>query len=211
MPLSARRALMKREQMGSVHDADIWQPFRAAIVPVQQAVQLGFQVPWPPLTHAGKPRPAGSDSRKRRLCCCNVWTAWGNGATAGEAIWITAPDRVLQAALMKRLHKPVETACAVMHQKPGVVLSQNRSRLGIPTVRLNHVNCDLFAQQNPQILRAGSHSPTGVVQPYDRALRGEMSATACCRAAVVELREPFLRSPSCQRTRYAFAAESKRS
>ena len=172
---------MKREQMGSVHDADIWQPFRAAIVPVQQAVQLGFQVPWPPLTHAGKPRPAGSDSRKRRLCCCNVWTAWGNGATAGEAIWITAPDRVLQAALMKRLHKPVETASAVMHQKPGVLFAQNRGRLGIPTVRLNHVNCDLtwFKSALPCQFFHAAPEPTAASEVF----KGRFSRPAQIRQA----------------------------
>jgi hypothetical protein len=49
----------------------------------------------------------------------------------------TAPDQVLQAALM-RLCKPIETSRSVMHQKTGVVRAQNRRRLRIPTMRLNH-------------------------------------------------------------------------
>src|ERR1039458_10587814 len=53
-----------------------------------------------------------------------------------------------------------------MHQKTGVVRSPNRRRLGIPTMRFNHVNGDLFAQQHPQILRPCAYSPAGVVQPY---------------------------------------------
>src|ERR1035441_10113574 len=77
---------------------------------------------------------------------------------------------VLQAALMKRLCKPIETSRSVMHRKTGVVLSQNRRRLGIPTMRFNHVNGDLFAQQHPQILRTCAYSPAGVVQPYHGAL-----------------------------------------
>jgi hypothetical protein len=54
---------------------------------------------------------------------------------------------------MQRLRKPVETPRSVMQQKPGVVCSQNYRRLGIPAMRFNHVNGDLLAQQNPQILR----------------------------------------------------------
>src|ERR1039457_6957018 len=77
---------------------------------------------------------------------------------------------VLQAALMKRLCKPIETSRSVMHRKTGVVRAQNRRRLRIPTMRLNHINSDLFAQQDPQILRACSHSPARVVQPYPGAL-----------------------------------------
>src|ERR1039457_6879128 len=82
----------------------------------------------------------------------------------------TAPDQVLQAALMKRPFKSIETSRSVMHQKTGVVLSQNRRRLCIPTMRFNHVNGDLFAQQHPQILRTCAYSPAGVVQPYHGAL-----------------------------------------
>src|ERR1035437_1739677 len=70
---------------------------------------------------------------------------------------------------MKRPVKSIETSRSVMHQKTGVVLSQNR-RLGIPTMRFNHVNGDLFAQQHPQILRPCAYSPAGVVQPYHGAL-----------------------------------------
>src|ERR1022692_1707745 len=77
---------------------------------------------------------------------------------------------VLQAALMKRLCKPIETSRSVMHRKTGVVRAQNRRRLRIPTMRLNHINSDLFAQQDPQILRACAYSPAGVVQPYHGAL-----------------------------------------
>src|ERR1022692_538601 len=77
---------------------------------------------------------------------------------------------VLQAALLKRPCKPIETSRSVMHQKTGVVRAQNRRRLRIPTMRLNHINSDLFAQQDPQILRACSSSPAGVVQPYHGVL-----------------------------------------
>jgi hypothetical protein len=71
---------------------------------------------------------------------------------------------------MKRLPKSIETARSVMHQKTGIVLSQNRGRLRIPAMRFNRVNGDLLAQQNPQILRARGHSPARVVQPHHGAL-----------------------------------------
>src|ERR1700730_3451238 len=64
------------------------------------------------------------------------------------------PDQVLQAALMKCLRKSIETTRSVMYQKAGVVFSQNRRRLGVSAMGFDHVNSDLFAQQNPQILRA---------------------------------------------------------
>jgi len=72
------------------------------------------------------------------------------GCRGGHLDPLTATtDRVLQAALMKRLRKPVETSRPVVHQKTGAVLSRNRRRLGIPTMRFNHVDRDLLAQQNP--------------------------------------------------------------
>src|ERR1039457_5012417 len=117
--------------------------------------------------------PAGWRSRKRSPCCSSVLTAKGNWAAAEEATWIISRQRrikVLQAALMKRPFKSIETSRSVMHQKTGVVLSPNRRRLRIPTMRLNHINSDLFAQQHPQILRTCAYSPAGVVQPYHGAL-----------------------------------------
>src|ERR1017187_8934594 len=129
--------------------------------------------PVPPATPYGDRRPARSQSRKRSPCCSSVLTAKGNWAAAEEATWIISRQRrikVLQAALMKRPFKSIETSRSVMHQKTGVVLSQNRRRLRIPTMRLNHINSDLFAQQHPQILRTCAYSPAGVVQPYHGAL-----------------------------------------
>jgi hypothetical protein len=61
----------------------------------------------------------------------------------------TTPDQMLQAALMKRLSKSIETTRSVMHQKTGVVLTQNRRRLGITAMCFNHVNGDLLTQQRP--------------------------------------------------------------
>src|ERR1700736_2987681 len=93
------------------------------------------------------------------------------GSRGGNLNHLAAtPDQVLQAALMKRLRKPVETPRSVMQQKTGVVRSQNRRRLGIPTMRFNQVDRDLLTQQHPQILWTCGHSPAGVVQPHYRAL-----------------------------------------
>jgi len=95
---------------------------------------------------------------------------WG-GSRGGDLHHLaTTPDRVLQAALMKRLRKTIETTRSVMHQKTGIVLSKNRRRLGITAMRFNPINGHLPAQQNPQILRACSHSPARVVQPRHGAL-----------------------------------------
>src|ERR1035438_9543431 len=169
------RTAQKREQMGLLMAQVFGQSLvvRAAKVSIQQAVQLDFQAP---TGHRQAMRGnlallvAISQSEALRQQGFNRQGELG-GCGGGHLDHLaTAPDQVLQAALMKRLCKPIETSRSVMHQKTGVVRSQNRRRLGIPTMRFNHVNGDLFAQQHPQILRTCAYSPAGVVQPYHGAL-----------------------------------------
>src|SRR5438128_2232135 len=78
---------------------------------------------------------------------------WG-GSRGGDLDHLAAtPDQVLQAALMKRLRKSIETTGSVMQKKTGEALAQDSRRLRISTMRFNDINGDLWAQQNPQILR----------------------------------------------------------
>src|ERR1022692_4627945 len=169
------RTAQKREQMGLLMAQVFGQSLvvRAAKVSIQQAIQVDFQAP---SGHRQAMRGnlallvAISQSEALLQQCFNRQGELG-GCGGGHLDHLaTAPDQVLQAALMKRLCKPIETSRSVIHQKTGVVRAQNRRRLRIPTMRLNHINSDLFAQQDPQILRACSYSPAGVVQPYHGAL-----------------------------------------
>ena len=141
---------------------------RAAKVSIQQAVQLSFQP-------SGGYRQAMGGYASFPMAISQPESLlqqgfdgqgeWGGCRRGDPDHFATTPHQVLQAAWMKRLLKPIETSRSVMHQKTVVVFSQNSRRLRIPAMRFNHVNGDLFAQQHPQILRARSHSPAGVVQP----------------------------------------------
>src|ERR1039458_846856 len=168
-------AAQKGEQVRLLMAQVVGQPLivRAAKMPIQHAIQLGLQ---PPGGHrqamCGQASCLMAIAQAESLLqqCLNRQGELG-GCRGGHLDHLaTAPDQVLQAALMKRPFKSIETSRSVMHQKTGVVLSQNRRRLGIPTMRFNHVNGDLFAQQHPQILRPCAYSPAGVVQPYHGAL-----------------------------------------
>src|SRR5438105_875575 len=107
---------------------------RAAKVSIQQAVQLGFQPP----------------GRHRQTMCghasCLMAIAQPEsllqqsldrqgelgGSRGGDLDHLAAtPDQVLQAALVKRLRKSIETTSSVMQKKTSVVLAQNSRRLRI--------------------------------------------------------------------------------
>ena len=120
-----------------------------AKLPVQQAVQAGFQAP---RGYRQTMRRNGSSlvtipQAKALLQQCLDRPRKSGGRRGGHLDHLPATtDGVLQATLMKRLRKPIETPRPVVHQKTRVVLSQNRRRLGIPTMRFNHVDRDLLAQ-----------------------------------------------------------------
>src|ERR1017187_5373752 len=111
---------------------------RAAKVSIQQAVQLSFQP-------SGGYRQAMGGYASFPMAISQPESLlqqgfdgqgeWGGCRRGDPDHFATTPHQAIQAALMKRLPKPLDTSCFVMNQKTVVVFSQNSRRLRIPAMR----------------------------------------------------------------------------